>query len=325
MKRRVRRILWTFATLLLLAVSGELFCRYYLGLGDPPLSRTDPEIEYLFVGPRTYHRFGNTIAYNSYSMRTREFDARRKDAGEIRVMVCGDSIINGGALTDQSQLMTTLLEEHLKRELQRPAVVMNVSAGSWGPPNYLAYVRRYGLFEANALVIVVSSHDAADSPTFQPIVGVSPDFPAESPTFALEEALMRYLPRYLPSWEAPPPAPMAPSQGQFDQAMGAFRTLVRLAQEREIGVIVAQHPERTELGAPESEGHRLFREACDELKVIRVDWSAPFERETAAGRAVYRDDIHPNVHGQEIMEQTLFPELLRAAGRPPSSSPAAGR
>ena len=170
---------------LLLVIAGlELFCRFHLGLGDPPLSRADPEIEYLFIGPRTYHRFGNTITFNAYSMRTHTFDARRKNPEEIRVMVCGDSVINGGSQTDQSQLMTTRLENHLQSELHHPAVVMNVSAGSWGPPNYLAYVKRYGFFEADALVIVVSSHDFADSPTFEPVVGVDPDFPAKTPTFA---------------------------------------------------------------------------------------------------------------------------------------------
>ena len=39
-----------------------------------------------------------------------------------------------------------------------------------------AYVRRYGLFESDVLVIVVSTHDYGDAPTFQPVVGTA-DFP----------------------------------------------------------------------------------------------------------------------------------------------------
>jgi hypothetical protein len=318
MKRGYRKLIWVAGALLIVLAGLELFCRLYLGLGDPPLLRTDPEIEYMFIGPRTYHRFGNTVTYNTYSMRTHEFDARRKDATEIRVMVCGDSVINGGSLTDQSQLVTTRLEEHLKAELHRPAVVMNISAGSWGPPNFYAYVKRYGFFEADVLVIVVSSHDYADSPTFDPLVGVNPDFPDKTPMFALSEAIMRYLPRYVPHWGAAgaggggAPETMGPSQGQIDQAMSAMRSLIVMAQGKGIPVIVAQNLEQYEYGTPETEGHRMLREASDELRVDRIELGPMFEAEMKAGRTVYRDSIHPNVLGHEIMEKAIYPEVLKA-------------
>ena len=308
---RKRKLVYGATALLALLVALELFCRFSLGLGDPPLSRADPEIEYLFVGPRTYHRFGNTIVYNSFSMRTHEFDARRKNPDEIRIMVCGDSVINGGALTDQSQLMTTRMEEHLKAERHSPAVVMNVSAGSWGPPNYLAYVKRFGLFEANALVIVVSEGDFGDAPTFAPIVGVSPDFPDKTPTFALGEALTRYLPRYVPFLGPPTPPPQPVTQGEIDQAMGAFRELIALAQHRDIPVIVALHTEQAEYGKPETEGHMLFREACAELHVVRVELADTFAPDMKAGGKPYSDDVHPNAHGQELMERAIFPEVVK--------------
>src|SRR3954463_15217436 len=110
---RRKKIGVTLVALLVVLAALEMFCRFFLGLGDPPLSRPDPEMEYMFVGPRTYHRFGNSIVYNSFSMRSREFDARRKDPDELRIMVCGDSVINGGALTDQKNIVTERLERHL--------------------------------------------------------------------------------------------------------------------------------------------------------------------------------------------------------------------
>jgi len=302
--RRPRKIALSLASLVLLFFALELFCRFYLGLGDPPLSRPDPEIEYMFVGPRTYHRFGNTVSYNSLSMRSREFDHRRKNPDELRILVVGDSVINGGALTDQKDLATTRLERHLADEFHRPTIVMNVSAGSWGPPNYLAYVKRNGTFEANALIIVVSSHDAADAPTFEPIVGISPDFPDHTPTLALTEALTRYLPRYLPHFGAAPAVlPPDPPQGAFDQSMGAFRELIELAESRHIPVIVAQHFELSEYDKPETEGHRLFRLAADDLHVPQVELSETFAPALKAGKTLYRDAIHPNAEGQVLMEQ----------------------
>jgi hypothetical protein len=305
----------------------EMFCRMYLGLGDPPLSRFDPEMEYLFVGPRVYHRFGNVIAYNRYSMRSRDFTPIRSDPNEIRVMFCGDSVINGGALTGQHDLATSRIERRLAEQFKRPAVVMNISAGSWGPPNYLAYVRRYGFFESNLLVIVVSSHDYRDAPTFEPLVGTS-DFPDRTPRFALGEALTRYLPRYLPKFgSTPPAAPLTFSQGEIDTATGAFRTLIGLARERKIPVIVAQHLEEGEYDKPESEGHAALRKIAEELKVPVVQLGDAMGAARKQGKNnPYRDDIHPSTHGQQLMAEALFPEIEKviahSATLPVSAVPA---
>jgi hypothetical protein len=319
MKRSTRGIVWVAVILLGVLASGELFSRFCLGLGDPPLVRADPEMAYVFVGPRTYHRFGNTIVYNRFGMRSRDFDARRKNPDEIRILFCGNSVINGGALTDQADVATTRIERRLETEFHRPAVVMNVSAGGWGPPNYLAYVQRYGLFEANVLVIVVISGDAANTPSFAPMAGVNPDFPDRTPTFALSEAIWRYLPRYLSAWTGGVPqradgAPSGdePSQGQIDHSMAAFESLVKLAQERNIPVIVAQHPENRELGVAETEGHRLLRNACEALSVVRVDMSEGFEKAIKEGKNPYRDNIHPNTYGQQVISEILYPVIARS-------------
>lgn len=323
--RPTRRQRWIAALSLgLLLVVLEWFCRARLGLGDPPLSRADPQIEYLFVGPRVYHRFGHTIEYNEFSQRTHAISARRSDPRELRILVCGDSVINGGALTDQSELATTLLEQRLARDFQRPATVMNISAGSWGPPNYWAYLQRYGFFEADALVVVVSSHDFADAPTFTPVVGVDPDYPDKSPTFALEEALTRYLPRYLPHFHSGPVWVPAITQGEIDQAMGAFNDLVAAAQGRHLPLIVAQHLEQAERGKPESEGHAAFRKAAEAKQVRLVQLGDAYDAAIKAGKQPYRDNIHPNAVGQSLMAEAIYPSLadvLRGASTAPATAP----
>ena len=122
----------------------EISARTYLGLGDPPLTIRDFSIEYMFAPSRCYRRFGNSICYNQWSMRSDDFASIKTNSIEKRVLVMGDSVINGGALTDQKDLATTLLQQRLSDCLQVPVVVGNVSAGSWGPGNILAYTRRYG-------------------------------------------------------------------------------------------------------------------------------------------------------------------------------------
>ena len=97
---------------------------------------------------------------------------------------------------DQAALLTARLETRLVEALERPATVGNISAGSWGPGNLLAYVKTFGLFDADILVLVLSSHDHTDHPTFEPVVGVERRMPDRTPLFALSEVTHRFLPIY---------------------------------------------------------------------------------------------------------------------------------
>jgi hypothetical protein len=203
-----KRILRGLAIVALALGIGDVFSRFVLGLGSPPLSIAHPKIEYMFKPNQDVQRFGNRVLIKAYGMRTADF-ARVKPVGEFRVMVFGDSVLNGGSLTDHADLATTLLTDKLTIFLDSPVVVGNISAGSWGPGNWLAYAREYGFFDADVVVLVISSHDIADNPTFAPLDPHT--LPQVPPFSALTEGITRYLPRYLPGFEtssAPEGAPL---------------------------------------------------------------------------------------------------------------------
>ena len=166
-----RKLGFVLVGALLLALVGELGARWILGLGDPPLTVRDPEIEYLFAPNQDVRRFGNRVVYNNVSMRSADrWSMAKERPEELRVLVLGDSVINGGALTDHARLATTIAQETLDRPA-RPVRVGNVSAGSWGPENLLAYVERFGLFDADLAVVVLSTHDLRDVRTFPDDLG----------------------------------------------------------------------------------------------------------------------------------------------------------
>jgi len=288
----------------------EFLCRVYLGLGDPPLSVADPQIEYLFKPNQHLRRFGNHVDYNAWSMRSEDFPVPKSRRQELRVMVFGDSVINGGALTDQRDIATSILQRQLGTMLSRPIIVGNISAGSWGPPNMLAYARRFGLFQADLVVIVLSSHDYADTPTFAPTVGVHPDFPDHRPWCATWEAVTRYLPRYFPQPKTNPgePATQAPSQADVETALAALGELIRLAKDSGAKVLLAQHLERAELPPGRlQEGHAAI------AKVARENGVEPFDIEgNEASAALYRDNIHPNQAGQALIARRLLSAIRDA-------------
>ena len=151
----------------------EIISRFAIGLGNPPLYQADAAMEYLLQPSRTYYRFHKRFSVNQYGMRADDFPPRKSTPNELRVLVVGDSIVYGGVRIDQSEIDTELLKRALQQQLGRPVVVGNASAKSWGPPNELAYLKRYGTLDADVVILELSSHDYADAPTFVPVVGVS--------------------------------------------------------------------------------------------------------------------------------------------------------
>ncbi len=304
---------YIFAALALVAIIlAEALARTALGLGDPPLSATHPTIEYLYRPNQDVMRFGKRFIVNEYGMRGESFP-RHKAEGELRIMVFGDSVLNGGNLTDHEELATTLLARRLKTDLGRNVTIGNISAGSWGPGNWLAYAQEYGFFEADAVVLVISSHDAADNPTFAPL---DPDMhPQGKPVLALAEGMTRYLPRYLPKFRGGAAARHEPSREEIAAAtrrgledLGAFLALARAHARR---VLVLQHPERKEIESGRFEpGHAAIQKVAAEYGVPVIQLAPALASAMQGGEQPWRDNIHPNEVGQRILASVLWQALI---------------
>jgi hypothetical protein len=190
-------------------------------------------------------------------------------------------------------------------------IVGNISAGSWGPPNMLAYARKFGLFDADVVVVVLSSHDYADAPTFTPIVGVDPSFPEHRPWCATWEALTRYLPRHLragspPSNEGDVVPKVSPAK--ISQCLESLDELLKMGPGARY---LALHWEKGELGKAQPEGHRLLAQVASERGVRLIDLGAAFAQGVAQGSDLYRDGIHPSAAGQKILADAILAELRR--------------
>ena len=285
--------------LIVALVGGEIYARYSLGLGDPPLYIPDPKIEYLNK-PGTYRRFGHSIHINQWSMRSPGFPEKKPDSNELRILVVGDSVVYGGAWMLDEDTATWKLAQRLSKAAGRPVVVANISAGSWGPPNELAYLERFGDFEADAIIVVWSSHDAWDVPTFAPL-GV--ENPTTRPKSALSELIFRYaVPRYLRGAE---PAPVHTVE-QEDASLRAARSILEYARVRSIPIGVVLHSTRAELSEKAVEGLDALRGVAESegtpVFLTTSVLAAPFEK----GDKIYQDDIHPTPAGQTLLADLYF-------------------
>lgn len=293
----------------LLVIIGEAVARFGLGLGTPLLYAEHPRIEYLLKPNQNFQRFGNHVVINEHGMRSPPLPERKGAGDELRILVFGDSIVNGGVHIDQREVATARLEERLAPLVAPRALrVANVSAGSWGPGNWLAFAQERGTFDADVIVLVLSSHDASDNPTFTPL---DPQLcPTANPPGALWEALARYLPRYLKSLRPSGPPPPAPAAPETARAMADLRAFLELARSRAKEVVVLQFAERAEAAAGTPlPGHQLIGDLCDQLQIRVVDVAPRLRRELERGATLYLDYEHPNAEGHRVLAEELLQAL----------------
>lgn len=294
-----KRWRWPLLTLAVV-LSAEVVLRLGFGFCDAVLMRADPDYEYIAQPLQDRHRFGRHIVYNSLSMRSEE-----PDSTAIIVLGCGDSVINGGSLTDNDSLATTILSFRLTGALGRKVQVLNIGAGSWGPDNCAAYLAKTTLPRSQALLLVVSSHDAHDNRSFKKVVGVRKHFPAVQYASALHELIDRYL---LP--KVMKPKTTANEELGIDKGEEGFNTgfmaLKRFAEGRGIPFIIYLHAERSEIkaGRYNAQGQEILAFAAEQgIRVIRdIDHGARVQE--------LRDNIHPDEEGQRRMADILQPILL---------------
>lgn len=319
----MRWVAWTLAALAVL-VAGAIAMRDWVGLRLAPVRIPHPEIEYLYAPNQVSVRGGAPVRVNAYGMRSDPFPAQRAVPEELRVMVFGDSILAAPGLTGQDQLSTTLLQRQLTELLERPVVVGNVSTGSWGPGNWLAYARTYGFFDADVILLVASGHDHADNPDFLPMhpqPRAVPDFIVPLAEFAsqqrlrLLESLAR---RSAPAAPAGVPAGIsAPDPESVRRALDDLRAFLELARRQTARVRVILHPELPELHGSIHPGRSQIAALAQALSIpVRLP-DARYREASGEGASLYLDVIHPSDAGQALIAQLLQEEVLQSIAQSP--------
>lgn len=286
----------------------ELFCRFVIGLGDPPLYQADTETEYLLQPSKTYNRFHNHFSVNRYSMRADDFPPQKSSGNELRVMIIGDSVVYGGVRIDQSEIGTEILKRSLEQQFRVPVVVANGSAKGWGPPDELAYLKRFGTLDADVVILELSSHDYDDTPSFAPIVGISPEYPDTTPRLAVADLFDSYLLRYLGLGRADP-AFINRTYTELDIARcrDAERDIFRLARAHHAKVALVQHLSLPELTGAYQAGYAANQQVAKEENVPYVDDADELRADLKSGHIPFYsgDPLHPNRLGQEVLAHAL--------------------
>lgn len=292
----------------------EVGLRSLFGFGNPLIYITDHKIGYLLAPNQNTTRMGNRIMINEYSMRSGAI-ALQLPPSTIRILLLGDSIVNGGWWTDQQDTISTQLEILLLKQFgdQTPAQtkfaqveVLNASANSWGPRNQLAYLQRFGTFDAQAIVLVINTDDLfATAPTSVPI-GRDRNYPDQKPPLAIIEAISRFLPY------SPPPEMAAVNAEKGDRVgfnLEAIAQIQTLTQAAGAKFLLIMTPLLQEIGKPGPRDYELkardrLTEFTKNQQITYIDF-LPIFNHTPEPETLYRDHIHLSPQGNQKVSEVI--------------------
>ena len=284
-----------------LFVITELGLRLIFGFCDALLYQSSNKYEYIAQPNQSRYRLGVRLLTNSYSQRSEE-----PDSTKVKVLGLGDSIIFGGGWMDHDSLATTLFSNETGMQM------LNISCGSWGPDNCVAYLKEKGTFGAKAMVLVCSSHDAYDGMSFVPVVGVWPNYPDKQYKVAIWEAIERYMIPYIkaktntkqyadPDVEVEKRAADRQVIQKSPYFVKGFDNLKQIADSLSIPFWIYLHAELGELKRRRYNdmGQQIILWA-DSARVTLINGIEEGERPE-----MYHDAIHFNERGQRYLARTF--------------------
>ncbi len=266
------------AVLLAGVVAAEFGARAFIGF--PLIWVTHPAVEYMAAPNQTGRHRGIGYAVNAWGMRSGQI-AETKADNTLRVAVFGDSIVFGHSITPQDDLATSRLSAAGLPDGRR-IEALNIAANSWGPGNQLAFIESYGLFDADAAILVISTHDLADDRAFEPL-------PADwMPTERMPMALLDWTSRRRGE---PRPIEGAPEEDMSGDARRALPALLGRLRAPDMGACLLMHETLPEREGPPNAAARQIIELAGTFD-IPVVMTRDF---IAAGD--FADDIHPTAKG----------------------------
>jgi lysophospholipase L1-like esterase len=299
----------------------ELLLRSRYGLGDPLLYKADERMGYLIAPNQTVKRNGNDIRINRYSMRSDDI-ADRKVLGERRFFFIGDSVINGGWWTGQSGIISERFKQHLQAHLKNspqsspqssPTIsVLNASANSWSPRSELEYLRRYGTFDADVLIIVINTDDLFATAPTSLVVGRQSNYPDRKPLGAIGELVNRYRLSKLP--------PLPELQAVYNEGgdrvgkvLEALKSMHHLAVRNNAKCLLIMTPLLREVEGKPRDYELVARDRLLQFtqkeSIPYIDLLEPF-KSIGNAKTLYQDHIHLNAVGNEAVSKILLNATL---------------
>ncbi|MEH1767665.1 MAG: SGNH/GDSL hydrolase family protein [Nostoc sp.] len=294
----------------------EIGLRSLFGFGNPLIYIGDEQIGYLLAPNQRTRRFGNRIEINEYSMRGSPIEKIPAPSG-LRILLLGDSIANGGWWTDQTNTISSLimcsLVSFTNNSNYHKVEVLNASANSWGPRNELAYLEKFGNFNAQAVVLLINTDDLFATPPTSLPVGRDRNYPDRKPPLALAEVWQRYILK-----QKPIPELQAVQNEPGDRVginLEAIAKIQALTRHSNSQFLLVMTPLLREIGEPgprdyEIKARQRLSDFTKAQQINYIDFLPSFNS-TTNPQGLFHDHIHLNLQGNKFVSEVIERSLLK--------------
>ncbi|NJN62284.1 MAG: SGNH/GDSL hydrolase family protein [Coleofasciculaceae cyanobacterium RL_1_1] len=318
------KLVWIFLAIIVGSIFLiELVLRLAFGFGDPLLYLAEDDIGYRLAPNQETRRFGNRVRIDRFSMRNDGEIAMPPLPTTLRILLIGDSIANGGWWTDQSETISARLQTRLASWYGRNRIigtgadetpvqypidtieVLNASANSWGPRNELAYLRRFGHFQADLVILLINTDDLFAPPPNSLSIGRKVTYPDRKPIAAIVEFVQRqFFPE--PEFALPPePGPVGVEEANRI-AIGEIQDLLKAEGVPMVAVLTPLLRE-VELNHRDYEvkARQKLAEFVADRAIPLVDILPLFQARSEAPADLFRDSIHLSSLGNTIVTEEI--------------------
>jgi len=289
--------------ILILLVITEASLRIFFGLGTPPLMVTDKDIGYLYKTNQDLKRFGNKIIYNKYHQRSEKLAKNPS----YRILMIGDSVTNGGALTDHSDTVTEVLERKINQLGETAGEVLNASAGSWGVENEYEYLKRFGTFKSDIVILQIGTHDLKQSKAVASVVGTA-NYPSSNPPLAIWELFTRYITAgvFKEKGRISKITPIDRGK-QLSKNLNTIKKMIALAKKSNNAVIALLTPERFELRKEQNTAQK--KDFVNLMREHNIPCINLLDKKFELKKGYFRDSVHFNKKGNEFIADILYTHI----------------
>jgi hypothetical protein len=282
------------------------------GFGTPVLYMQDSDVGYYPKPNQRVRVPGRIISINNHGMRAADV-APQKAPGHIRILLLGDSTLAGTYVSNE-ELYSSLLEKKLNLAAGAPVFeVMNMGVDAWGPFHELAFVKKFGTFDADLAVICGPIYDA-----YRPKYALErlPMFPdTHPPRLALEQLLYDFAWRFREKTLGPPPW----TDLQCSRGLDAYFEMAKYLHQQGVEVLVQMLPSSQQtLGiAPDEHGARLVAQLNERLAQLGVTSECPgaIFKDAKPRAKIYHDGVHFDRLGHQLYAAYFAERLLKNSTR----------
>lgn len=293
-----------------LVAATEIGLRIY-GFRDAVLYVQDYEVGYYPKPNQRVRHPGRIIEINEHGMRAPSMPAQ-KSPGIFRILMLGDSTLAGTKVSNH-ELYSSLLQEKLNQAAGAQVFeVMNMGVNGWGAQHEYAFVRKFGNFDADLVIICGPVYNCyrwrygLESLPFLP--------EGHPPRLALEHVAYQLIWQYRTKCLGPNPA-ILPEAATLEAEKGieAYGLMTELLKQKGSEVIAEMLPvSSVTLGQKDDlQSQQLIERINARLSQTgaKANMAGPIFKGVPDPKKIYHDRVHFDVEGHRLYAEYLFQQV----------------